>query len=256
MPPTPIRRLESSRDAQGALAKGVDAGAFAQENGVDRELTNGRTQAALARRPANRAVRLYNVGPTRITHSDVTTMLTIGRLEQIFQIYWKDMNSCRTGKAFWSLLHVTVCLPDICAALETPDAKTSAKRYIEWSEKNLKDSLLSGEERYAMRCKVLHEGRAGIGGSTRYSGFAFTQPAPNGQIDHRRVEGTTLILDVGELSVEYEKGVRAWIQALEANPGGTHARSVEQNLSTIVQVRAKLMPIRLPGVITYSNRTS
>ena len=183
-------------------------------------------------------------------------MLTIGKLDQTFQIYWTDMELCRAGKAFWSLLHVTVCLPDICSALEAPDAKTSPRRYMDWCELYLKDGLLSGEERYAMRCKVLHEGRASIGGSARYSGFGFTQPAANGQVDHRRVEGKTLILDVGKLTLEYEAGVRGWIQALEANPGRNDAANVEKNLQTIVQVRQKPMAVQPLGVVICNSRTS
>ena len=183
-------------------------------------------------------------------------MLTTGKLGQTFQIYWKEMEACRGAKAFWSLLHVTVCLPDISAALEAADARTTPDRYIDWCERHLRDSLLSGKERYAMRCKVLHEGRASIGGSLRYSGFAFTQPAANGQIDHRRVENTTLILDVGKLAGEYEAGVKGWIQAIEADLVSANAMNVERNLETIVQVRQKPMPSQVSGVVTFSNRTS
>src|SRR2546428_8678746 len=116
-------------------------------------------------------------------------MLKLGELDNAFQTYWSDMERCRKGRAYWSLLHVTVCLPDICAALQSSDARTSGRRYIDWCDRHLADAALSGEERYWMRCKVLHEGRASTGNPGRYSGFAFTQPAPNGQVDHRRVEG-------------------------------------------------------------------
>ena len=130
-------------------------------------------------------------------------MLTLGALDKTFRMYWEDMERCRAGGAYWSLLHVTVCLPDICAALESQNGRTLGALYIAWCDTYLQDTMLTGEERYAMRCKVLHEGRAHVGQGRRYSGFAFTQPAANGQVDHRRVDGTTLILDVGKLSEEY-----------------------------------------------------
>jgi hypothetical protein len=185
-------------------------------------------------------------------------MLTIDGLDKTFQMYWDDMERCRRGKAYWSLLHVTVCLPDICAALEASDGRTTGQRYVDWCDRCLADAMLSGDERYSMRCKVLHEGRASTGKPGRYSGFAFTQPAPNGQVDHRRVEGTTLILDVGSLSTEYEAGVRRWIRAIEANVAGGDAINVEKNLSTIVRVRQKPMPAHpaLPGVLILNSRTS
>jgi hypothetical protein len=117
-----------------------------------------------------------NVGPTRI----LATMLTIGELDNTFQMYWDDMERCRAGKAYWSLLHVAVCLPDICAALEASDGRTTGKRYVDWCDRHLSDAILSGDERYSMRCKVLHEGRASTGKPGRYSGFAFTRP-PSGR---------------------------------------------------------------------------
>jgi hypothetical protein len=183
-------------------------------------------------------------------------MLTPGELDNVFQMYWDDMGRCRTGRAYWSLLHVTVCLPDICAALESDNGRTLGKLYIAWCDTNLPDALLTAEERYAMRCKVLHEGRAHVGQQGRYTGFAFTQPAANGDVDHRRVEGTTLVLDVGRLSAEYESGVRGWIRVVEAQPAGPVAMNVERNLQTIVRVHQKPMPIQVLGVVISNNRTS
>ena len=34
-------------------------------------------------------------------------MLKPGQLDEVFQLYWDDMERCRTGNAYWSLLHVT-----------------------------------------------------------------------------------------------------------------------------------------------------
>jgi hypothetical protein len=172
-----------------------------------------------------------------------------------------DKSGRRKGKAFWSLLHVTVCLPDICAALESDDGRTGGKRYVDWCNRHLPDARLSGEERYWMRCKILHEGRATGRASTgrpgRYSGFAFTQPAANGQIDHRRVDGSTLVLEVGKLSEECKAGVQRWIQAIEADPTGQDANNVQKNLPTVVRVRQKPMPApSMPAGVVWNNRTS
>jgi hypothetical protein len=184
-------------------------------------------------------------------------MLTAGELDTVFQMYWDDMQRCRAGSAYWSLLHVTVCLPDICAALESERGRTAPALYIDWCDANLPDALLTGEERYMMRCKVLHEGRAHVGQShLRYSGFAFTQPAANGDVDHRRVDGTTLVLEVGSLSAEYRNGVQRWIKEIEAQPTGPTATNVAANLQTIVRVRRKPMPVKIPGIVTYNNRSS
>jgi hypothetical protein len=94
-----------------------------------------------------------------------------------------------------------------------------------------------------MRCKVLHQGRASIDRTgCRYESFSFAQPVPTGEIDHLRIEGSTLILDVGQLADEVRRGVEHWIQAIEANPVRREWLNTEQNLPTLVQVRQLPMP--------------
>jgi hypothetical protein len=184
-------------------------------------------------------------------------VLAPGQLASTFTVYWREMERCRQSKAYWALLHVTVCIPDICAALESPDGEANRSRYITWSDKYLPDPLLSGAERYRMRCTVLHQGRAALGQPGRYTGFSFAQPASTGQVDHRRVQGSTLILDVGELSKEAEAGVGRWITALESALSSAPALNVHTHLGSVVQVRQFLLPARIdvfePTII---NRTS
>ena len=79
-------------------------------------------------------------------------MLQPGMLEAAFQTYWKDMDRCCQAKAYWSLLHVTVCLPDICAALQSPDGKTDGKNrqlYISWCDTNLPNPDLLALQRWS-----------------------------------------------------------------------------------------------------------
>ena len=175
-------------------------------------------------------------------------MTTPGNLEVALRIYWDDMDLCRDAKAYWSLLHVTICLPDICAALQSDDGRTNGKLYIAWCDQFLPDTLLSGSERYQMRCNVLHQGRAKIEPPGRYTGFSFAQPTQTGEIDHRRVEGTTLILDVGRLSSEYRHGVEGWTRYLKTKPTSPDARNVVSNLPSLVRVRQFRLPSR-PGAL-------
>ena len=173
-------------------------------------------------------------------------MLTPGEFFAAFTTYWSDMERCRKAGAYWSLLHVTVCLPDICAALEANDGETSRSRYVSWCERYLPDPLLSGAERYRMRCKVLHQGRATTDEpGSRYVGFSFGQPSATGEVDHMRADGTALNLDVGVLSEEVRAGVARWIQYLETNPGSAEAANTLQNLPTLVQVRELPFPLPL-----------
>lgn len=154
------------------------------------------------------------------------------------------MDLCRNSGAYWSLLHVTVCLPDICAALESSDGETIQLRYVSWCDRYLTDPLLSGSERYRMRCKVLHQGRASLDQPAgRYFGFSFGQPSTTGAVDHRRVDGTTLNLDVGMLAQDVKAGVARWIQQLEEKPSSPEAVNAFHNLPSLVQVRQLSFPL-------------
>jgi hypothetical protein len=191
-------------------------------------------------------------------------VLKPGSLGDAFAIYWEDVERCRAGRAYWSLLHVTICLPDICAALQADDGETSRTLYVGWCEDNLSDPMLSGDERYRMRCRVLHQGRASTGQAGRYTGFSFAQPASTGQVDHKRVEGKTLVLDVGQLSQEVRSGVEQWIRRVEAKPTSREAININKNLPSLVRVRQFIIPTGKPvtlGTLAISippiiNRTS
>lgn len=182
-------------------------------------------------------------------------MLTAGQLNRAFGIYWDEMNQCRSpgARTYWALLHVTVCLPDICAALQDASGETTGQRYRDWCDKYLQNPKISSEKRYQMRCKVLHQGRA--------TGFAFTQPAATGEVYHEQLDPNgTFVVDVGLLANEVRRGVERWIAYLEANPTSQEAVNVERNLPSLVQVRRFEIPPK-PGmpqvsVLPVTNRTS
>jgi hypothetical protein len=185
-------------------------------------------------------------------------MLDTSLLKSRFETYWDDLERCRQSGAFWSLLHVTVCIPDICAALESPDGKTSRSRYITWCARHFTEPLLVGAERYRMRCKVLHQGRATTDEPGRYSRFSFGSPSVNGEKDHLRVEGGTLHLDVGDMASEAQHAVEAWIGGLAAAPASTAGSAVAANLSSMVRV--DVVQVRQPrstGVRVFTiNKTN
>lgn len=188
-------------------------------------------------------------------------MLAPGQLGAAFEVYWSEMDRCRAEGLYWSLLHVTICLPDICAALQSDNGETSAARYTAWCDQHLPDSVLSGAERYRMRCKVLHQGRASTDQPGRYTGFSLGQPASTGQVDHKRIDGGTLTLDVGTLSEEVRAGCEGWMVQLEGNSNGAEARNAEQHLLTLVRVRRISVPTAavqgstVPNIIVI-NKTS
>jgi hypothetical protein len=175
-------------------------------------------------------------------------MLQPGILTPAFQPYWDDMERCRQAKAYWSLLHVTACLPDICAALESDDGEAKRARYIDWCDRYVPNPLLSGDERYRMRCKILHQGRSSTEKPGRYTGFSFGQPSDSGYVDHMRVDVGVLHVDVGELACETVQGVMRWIEWLEKHANSREALNVETNLRSLVRVSQCPVTVRTDAV--------
>jgi hypothetical protein len=64
-------------------------------------------------------------------------------------------------KLYYPAFMSALCLPDICGYISDPENLSVRNRYIAWFEKYMSDSYqdyMSGEEAYALRCVVLHNG--------------------------------------------------------------------------------------------------
>jgi hypothetical protein len=180
-------------------------------------------------------------------------MLKKGELSTAFKVYFEDAERCLGANAYWCLLHVTVCLPDVCAALQSRDGKASGVRYEKWCNKYFSQPCLVGSERYEIRCKVLHQGRARTAKQPRYSGFAFGHRDSAGRVDHLRVDGRTLHVDVGELYSETRQAIRQWILALESRLKSAQATNTARNLSLLVRVSKQQVPVSARGgTLSYS----
>jgi hypothetical protein len=174
-------------------------------------------------------------------------MLRKGELSAAFGVYFEDAERCLAASAYWCLLHVTVCLPDVCAALQSRDGEASGLRYEKWCNRYFGQPCLLGSERYQIRCKVLHQGRARTTKQPRYSNFAFGQPDASGRVDHLRVDGRTLHVDVGELYRETRRAIRQWILSLESRPISAPAMNAAKNLSLLVRVSKQQVPVLVRG---------
>lgn len=79
------------------------------------------------------------------------------------------------NKNWYAALYLSLTLPDICARLESANGKTNRSKFVSWFEKYLSDRyrfkvggnpvphvFLSGNDCYALRCAMLHEGGVDI----------------------------------------------------------------------------------------------
>jgi len=178
-----------------------------------------------------------------------------GVLAARFGVYFDEMQRCRKAGAYWALLHITVCLPDICAALQSVDGETKGQRYKAWCSSYANDAALTPDERWLMRNNILHQGRASaLKGIGRYVGFAFGRPASTGHVDHKRLDRGILHLDVGQLAQEMSASVQVWIEHIENNPATSEASAVQNNLAALVQVQDT--PVLLVGQMVNMMKTN
>lgn len=168
---------------------------------------------------------------------------TSHRLEAAFRMYFDEMQRCREQNLGWALLHLVVCMPDICAALEY--GKTTATRYEDWCAQYLRGGALNEYEWYQARCKLLHEGstvpeRRNANATINWDSFRFMPPASG---RHGEKEERTLLLDVGVLHDEMAAGMGRWFSAVEAGTAAG-ATAVGANLPKLVTVEKR--PARDP----------
>lgn len=181
-------------------------------------------------------------------------LATSEQLERSFALYFEEMDRCRP-LAGWALLHLVVCMPDICTALAL--GASTAVEYEDWCLRYLQDDRLNQYEWYEIRCKLLHEGstipsprRPEV--VVRYPSFRFIAP-DSGR--HGDIESGQLILDVGVLHQRMVEGMRAWFAAVEAG-AAKGAEEVAENLMRLVTVERR--PTRDPrtGVLGHSTAST
>ena len=174
-------------------------------------------------------------------------MLTIAHLESAFKVHLDEMERCEQNGCYWALLHLVVVIPDICGALEAPRGEATKAGYVDWCKRMLPPAPpapLTPDERYEMRCVLLHQGRT-LASKGRYAYFKFIPPPPAGVKLHGIQQASDQItLDVVELSTEMKKALRDWFQDLQDPAQAQRAATTAANLPTLVTVK----PLPVPGI--------
>jgi hypothetical protein len=160
---------------------------------------------------------------------------------------------------FYLALFTSLTLPDIAAALESPDGRSSKARYVAWFDAHVASKYmmggvgstppyvgLTGDDCYGFRCSMLHQGRAEPHGShgspARYERIVFVEPDGRGnvyrmisELEGRRV----LMLDVATFCTDLVASFRAWLPTV----AGTEP--YQTNATHLVQRRPHTV---VPGV--------
>jgi hypothetical protein len=166
--------------------------------------------------------------------------LTADDFERAFSLYFKEMDRCAAMGYYWALLHVLLALPDVCAALESPEAKVG-DRYKGWCRQYLNSPSLTPEEFYELRCALLHQGQA-LGSEGRYGTFSFA--VAEGVSVHRLVVESekNITLDPRQMVSEMKSAIRRWFADLLDTVNAPRLAKVNGNLRFLVREQMKELP--------------
>ena len=180
-------------------------------------------------------------------------MPTVPELEQAFQVYFGEIERCRTNDCHWALLHVLVSLPDICAALESENGWATETKYVDWCHRYCSSGVVTPEDYRDIRNLVLHQGRTRTTAGRYYK---FTKPTEGGNRAHRVVYGSdVVVLDVSELAKEMVGSIRTWFADLQSQPAQGRKANVEKHLSSLVMVKDQELP-GITGITFNATHTS
>lgn len=146
---------------------------------------------------------------------------------------------------WYAALATALALPDICGWTEDPQAKSKA-RYVNWFDRFLRPlytrqigadgrelTFLTGNDCYALRCAVLHEGRDDITDQAArevVERFEFII-APPGYRVHLNMFGSQLQLQVDQFCADMVSAVRSWWGTTQGSP------EVESRIGALLRLR-------------------
>jgi len=166
--------------------------------------------------------------------------MTTDELEHAFALYFSEMDGCSAGGLRWALLHLLLVLPDICAALESADARTNGPRYVSWCRRYFTHPNFTAEEVYGLRCRILHQGHAL--GEDRYKTYSFATSS-NASVHRYVTNGDNITLDPAELKGDLRAGMRKWFADLQQD--AATAAIVQRNLPSLARKQPKAA---VPGI--------
>lgn len=130
---------------------------------------------------------------------------------------------------YYAALFLTIILPSICGALESNDGQDSSARYIGWYDRYIDDLILKGDDCYALRCSLLHQGRTTHRKSS-FSRILFTYPNPNRNAFHNNFMAGALNLDIPLFCERVLRAVERWQAEVE------NTENYKRNLANTIRI--------------------
>lgn len=153
-----------------------------------------------------------------------------------------------THHGFYMLgLYSALSLPDICGALESNGGRASGARYKKWFDDWVAHKYLgnfSGEQCYAFRCGIVHQGRAAHT-NLGFSRILFVEPG-HGAMLHNNIMNDALNIDVGVFCQDLVDSVREWEKP------AAKTNNYSRNITKLLQRHTNGLSPYIRGIPVYS----
>lgn len=131
----------------------------------------------------------------------------------------REIEQALDAGLYFIALQSSLTLPDICAALISPNGRTNREKYIKWYDTYAKEAssfAISGTDCYCFRCSCVHQGSTQHSDSS-YSRIVFI--APNSYImGHNNIINGALNIDINVFCRNIISSVRKWVSQVKDNP--------------------------------------
>ena len=129
-------------------------------------------------------------------------------------------------KNWFAGLFLALCMPDICATIETPNDTNVGERYKRWFNTNLASTyvpMFSADDCYYFRCSCLHQG---LDSHVRlaHDRIHFITPPPRNNIVHRNKINNVLQMQIDIFCNDVANAVDSWYENIAKNDADMQLR--------------------------------
>jgi hypothetical protein len=144
-------------------------------------------------------------------------------------------------KLYYAAFLMALTLPDICAALESDNGRTTGARYKAWLNSNYlngRPTSLNANSLYQYRCGIVHQ--SSVPGDESFRIVFAVNPNPK-MVAHDNYTfgpaGQEIMYDLRVLCNELVEAARTWFAAHENDP------NVKVNLPKLIKEENRRMPM-------------
>jgi len=146
------------------------------------------------------------------------------------ELLLKQIEEGLDANLYYLSLFVSLCIPDICGALESKDGLANSDKYKKWIEDylikarpNKYGDRLSSDHIYQFRCALLHQGRTKHD-KMEFKRILFVEPGVKTSINsiHCCIVGSntndkSLLINIRQFCVDIINGTNTWLNNNRTN---------------------------------------